>query len=241
VPGGWGPAPPDFVGVGVQRAGTSWWYALLEDHPRVQPLASAPKEVHFFERYWRDEFSDDDVARYHSLFLHPPGKLCGEWTPRYMFDPWTAPLLHRAAPDARLLVMLRDPVERFTSGLTHSLERGRPLDEGTVNEALARGLYHAQLTGLLRHFPRPQVLVLQYERCAREPTEMLRRTFEFLGLADVPAGPSTGRASNRATIPKLVPPPALMAEVHARLQPDVARLVEDFPEISPDLWPNFRA
>lgn len=235
----WGPGPPDFVGVGVQRAGTSWWYSLLEAHPQVHGLAVANKELHYFERFWREPFTDADLAGYHEMFRRPVGQLCGEWTPRYMFDPWTPALLRRAAPDARLLVMLRDPVERFRSGVTHSLERGRTVDAATVDDALARGLYHAQLAGLLRHFPRPQVLVLQYERCIAEPAEMLRLTQAFLGLdGEIPAAAGS-RPVNRTTIAKLELPPSVMAEVCARLQPDVARLAAEFPEISLGLWPHF--
>jgi hypothetical protein len=234
----WSPAPPDFVGIGVQRAGTSWWYSLLQAHPQVHGPAEG-KEAHYFERFWRDQFTEADVAGYHELFRRPAGKRCGEWTPRYMFDAWTPPLLHRAAPEARLLVMLRDPVERFRSGLTHSLERGRTVDAATVDEALSRSLYHAQLAGFLRHFPRSQVLVLQYERCTAEPVRMLRRTHAFLELAEQPPATAAVGRVNVTAIAKLELPAPLMSEVRARLGPDVEQLAAEFPEIDLGLWPNF--
>ena len=103
-----------------------------------------------------------------------PGRrasLAGEWTPGYMLDPWTPPLLRRAAPDARLLVLLRDPVERFRSGRTLAENR---LTVGAsaraaANAGFQRGIYADQLLRLWRAFPREQVLVLQFERCVREP------------------------------------------------------------------------
>lgn len=235
----WPPAPPDFVGVGVQRAGTSWWYSLLEAHPRVHGLAAAGKELHYFERFWGEPFTDADVAGYHERFRRPLGQLCGEWTPRYMFDPWTPALLHRSAPEARILVMLRDPVERFLSGVAHTLERRRMIDAAVVDDAVARGLYHAQLQGLLRHFPRSQVLVLQHERCVAEPAEMLGRTQDFLGLSREPPKVAAERTVNRTTIAKPELPPEMMDEVRARLDPDVRRLAEEFPEVSLGLWPHF--
>ena len=46
------PGPPDYVGVGTARSGTSWWDSLINEHPRVFRLASTPKEVHFFDGLW---------------------------------------------------------------------------------------------------------------------------------------------------------------------------------------------
>jgi hypothetical protein len=179
---GWITGPPAFVGVGAQRAGTSWWFSLLERHPAVHGLGSINKELHFFDEHWRGSFGDDDVAAYHQLFRRPPGLVCGEWTPRYMLDPWTPRLLRAAAPDTRLLVLLRDPVNRFLSGVTHTAERGRPVDADAIADAIARGRYHEQLSRLLDHFDREQLLVLQLEACRADTDRLLRRTVEFIGL-----------------------------------------------------------
>jgi hypothetical protein len=235
----WVPSPPDFVGVGVQRAGTSWWFSLLEAHPQVHRLASATKELHYFDPFCLGEFAAADIVGYHDKFRRPPGRLCGEWTPRYMFDPWTPALLERAAPDAKILVMLRDPVARLYSGLTHAIERGKPVDADTIHNAVSRGLYHGQLTRLLKHFPRDQVLVLQFERCLSEPQSMLRRTQEFLGLHEqLPANRLT-RPVNRATIEALTLSRDLLAEVTELYEPDGLALTAAFPEIDLRLWPNF--
>ena len=96
-----------------------------------------------------------------------------------MLDAWTPRLLRRAAPDARLLVLVRDPVERFRSGRTLAENR---LTVGSTaraaaNAAFGRGLYADQLLRLWRVFPREQVLVLQYERCVADARSELRRTF----------------------------------------------------------------
>jgi len=234
----WAPAPPDFVGVGVQRAATSWWFSLIEAHPGVHPLSAAAKELHYFEPFWRHGLSASEIAAYHAHFRRPPGQLCGEWTPRYMFDPWTPALLRRAAPEARILVMLRDPVARLRSGLTHALERGKPVEADTVDNAVARGFYHGQLTRLMSHYPRHQVLILQFERCLVEPEAMLRRTQGFLGLDEVvPTGPLT-QSVNRATIDQVSLSGELLAEVAERYAADARAVAADFPEIDLDLWPS---
>jgi hypothetical protein len=189
APARWRVGPPDFVGVGTARAGTTWWDALIHAHPDVARAPGVPKEVHFFDRFWQGECSDAEIAAYHAYFARPAGCLAGEWTPGYMLDPWTPRLLHRAAPDARLLVLLRDPVERFRSGRTLAENR---LTVGAsaraaANAGFQRGIYADQLLRLWRAFPREQVLVLQFERCVREPEAELRRTFTFLGLDPVAA------------------------------------------------------
>ena len=180
---------PDFVGVGAQKSGTSWWYHLLESHPGCLNRPEH-KEVHFFDSYWAQPFDAADVAAYHAKFTAPPTQLVGEWTPRYMYDPWVPPLLRRAAPDCRILVLLRDPVDRYISGLTHSLGHDDLPPSALVSvDAFHRGLYASQLVRLFEAFDRAQVLVLQYERCVSEPARELARTYEFVGLdpAFVPA------------------------------------------------------
>lgn len=234
----WPASPPDFVGVGTQRSGTSWWYSLLEAHPQVQRLASATKELHFFDQFWQRPFGTDEVAAYARLFRRPQGRLGGEWTPRYQFDPWTAPLLRSAAPDARLLVMLRDPVERFASAMTHRVERGRPADADAVGEAVARGFYHHQLTRLLGHFPREQLLVLQFERCRDDTDTMLRQTLEFVGLTPTGA-PVADRAPANRSLKKVELPQRLLDEVREGYRDDVELLAGSFPEIDLRRWENF--
>ena len=51
IPGGWEAGPPDFVGVGTMRSGTSWWWYLLMQHPRFAKVNVRHKEIHFFDHY----------------------------------------------------------------------------------------------------------------------------------------------------------------------------------------------
>ena len=242
-PPGWEAAPPDFVGVGFQRCGTTRWFDLLAAHPEVA-LPTPAKELHYFDRFHSGGFSERDARVYATYFPRPPGARAGEWTPLYASAPWIPPLLARAAPRARLLVLLRDPVERLLSGLTlatrvaarrrSQLSRYAPLD------AFARGLYHAQLAHLLEHFERSQLLVLQYERCSREPAGELRRTYEFLGLGDPAFLPALEAHPRRQEQKAALDPATRAAYVEAYL-PDVRRLAGEFPELDLALWPNFAA
>lgn len=227
-------AAPDFVGVGAQRSGTSWWHGLIESHPQVHPLGWPFKELHFFDHIDAGELTADDIANYHDLFRRPSGKRCGEWTPRYMLDPSTPRLLHQAAPDAKLVVMLRDPVARFASGFAHALARGVSRDEAW-SDALRRGRYHEQLVRVLEHFPAEQLLVLQFERCIADPNTMLDRTFQFLEIE--PWRPDVGRqATNRGSDSRGVITPAERRQLRDAYESDVRALVERFPDIDLDLW-----
>jgi len=233
------PGPPDYVGVGAPRSGTSWWHHLVEQHPRVFRLAGTPRELHFFDPRWEAGLGAADVARYHASFARPVGRVSGEWTPEYMLHPWTPSLLRQAAPEARLLVLLRDPVERFCRDRS-ALEGGSSgvaTPRAAANAAFGRGLYADQLVRLWRAFPREQVLVLQVERCAADVHGELARTFEFLGLtseslADLDTAPrpdaSPGPAASLST---------WQLEVLAqRYAPENDRLAALLPDLDLALW-----
>jgi hypothetical protein len=233
-------APPDFVGVGAQKAGTSWWYVMLLQHPDVHVPEANHKELHYFARFWDGSFRDEHVSRYHRFFPRPTGKLSGEWTPAYLAQFWVPPLLARAAPDAKVLVMLRDPVERYRSALQHVATRGGHVDNTHAVEAFARGLYGQQLSLLRASIPDDRLLALQYEQCVRDPQGQLDRTYEFVGLAPGFRPPALNRTINSArgrSQPLATETRAALVEGY---RDDVEALTEAWPELDRSLWPNFR-
>jgi Sulfotransferase domain len=243
-PPGWRTGPPDFVGVGAQRAGTSWWYRAIEDHPRVARIEDQAKELHFFGRFWQGDVPEDLAERYHRFFPRPPDAITGEWTPRYMYDFWSLRLLAQSAPDARILVLLRDPVDRYLSGLARQIrlaeEAEQPINLMMLADALARGLYHQQLRRVFEFFRRERVLVLQYERCVADPAGQLAATCRFLGLEPFEGLPPRATERRRPPNPKPYLDEAMRLDLIGRLEADVARLTELCPEVDLSLWPNFR-
>lgn len=235
-PSGWTVGPPDFVGVGAQRAGTTWWYHLLESHPGV--VERSEKELHFLRKYWQRPFTDEDTAAYASYFPRPEGKLAGEWSPGYVSHFWVPPILRRVAPDAALLLLVRDPVERYLSGLVLQHQTGRPSAAG-ASRAFRLGCYSSHLEHLLRYFPREQVLVLQLERCVREPGAELARSYRFLGLDDtfVPRDLTQRRNESRDTKPELHPD--TRAALVAAYEPEVLGLKNVVNDLDLGLWANF--
>jgi Sulfotransferase family len=243
-PEGWTTGPPDYVGIGAQRCGTSWWYDSVRRNPGIQrsPLG---KEVHYFDRYWRGDEPEDVAAEYASLFPRRPGNIVGEWTPRYMADHWAIRLLRKAAPEARLLVMLRDPVSRYRSAIARlerkAEERGQRVLLPQVNDAIWRGFYYEQLRHVLDLFPREQVLVLQYERCVSDPKTEMERTCRFLGMdppEEFPERLMEHKQAGRQT-PGL--PAGVSEELAERYRDDSERLAELCPEIDLSLWPSASA
>ncbi|MEA2683045.1 MAG: hypothetical protein QOK05_1373 [Chloroflexota bacterium] len=221
----------------MQKAGTSWWFALITEHPDVVDPTPRPKEVHFFDGFWQkpmDALEPDAYARY---FPRPSGLISGECTPRYMFDYWVPPLLKLAAPRTRILVLLRDPLERYRSGVSHDLRLNRIPLPHVADIAAARGLYHAQLTNLLRSFSRDQVLLLQYERCVREPRQQLSRTLAFLGLSDESGSINIDRQVNVTPGEKAGLEAARERALLDYYDEDTRRLIDAYrDDIDPALW-----
>ncbi len=239
---------PDFVGIGVQKAGTTWWFRLLCDHPGAEHLLSRPrhglyfgpilKERHFFGRFGAAPFTDTDVADYRAWFPRPPGVVTGEWTPDYLYYPWVPELVARAAPEARLLVMLRDPVQRFRSGLAGEYRNGAMHVGAAVAEALGHSLYAANLRRWFDTFDRSRIQVLQYEQCVADPGPHLEATYRFLGLDPGHRPEGMARPVHRTVEQKAGLDDDTTARLLEIFHPDLAALATLLPELDLSLWPS---
>lgn len=238
-PPGMRTGPPDFVGVGVPKCGTSWWFSMVLAHPDVHPPPR--KELLFFNRNFFDRLrngscTDADLVAYHRWFPRPEGTHIGEWTPSYLFAYRLPPILRRAAPEAKILILLRDPVERYRSDISRSMPRKRL--RNVRYRGLARGFYAAELEPWEREYGPSERLVLQYETCSRAPAEQLARTYRFLGLDDGFRPPDLHLAVNETRGKRAVDPgfERLLVELY---EPDVVTLAARHPEIDLRLWPHF--
>jgi len=245
IPDGATVGRPDFIGVGVHKAGTTWWWALLVGHPEIDGVPRR-KELHLLERMREGPISQEQKDWYYRQFPRMPGHIAGEWTPRYMAMPPMPQVIREVAPNAKLLAIVREPVERYRSGLKqwHEQTRRRSLkrnEKAGKREALMRGFYGRQVQRLVDAVGREQILVLQYERCVREPATQLARTLEFLGVS--PYTPEEKLLTRRynATIGEKGSLSAKdEAELVAEYEPEVALLKELVPEIDLSLWPRFK-
>ena len=209
---------PDFVIVGAQKAGTTSLYAYLRLHPDVLPAAA--KEVHFFDTCEWDAGPEAYRAHF-PLAVHrslarrfrSPRVITGEATPYYLYHPLAAERLAATAPQAKIIILLRDPVERALSHYGHEVRAGRetePLRKALQSEddrlrgheaALragappcqhldhrnfsyrARSRYSGQVARYLELFPAGNVLVLQSEKLFSDDPRTKARLAEFLGIS----------------------------------------------------------
>jgi hypothetical protein len=146
--------------------------------------------------------------------------------------------LHRVAPDARLLMLVRDPIDRFQSGLGHYRYLQQPVDGMVLADAVARGFYARAIAPWTEVFGSDRLLVLQYERCVIDTSGQLARTFDHLGLTEYHVSPT-----ERPIRPEPTDRPPLDADASDRLvalyRRDVEQLTRIVPDLDLSLWPHF--
>jgi Sulfotransferase domain len=194
---------PDFLILGAQKAGTTALYAYLSWHPQI--TGPSFKEVSFFDRHYAHG------ERWYRA--HMPVRrdgIVGEASPSYLFHPLAPERVARMLPGARLIALLRNPVDRAFSHYQHEVALGRePLSfegalaredermQGELERMLAeptyfshawwnytyvaRGRYAEQLERWFAAFPREQLLVLLTDDLAADTAGTYARTLEFLG------------------------------------------------------------
>lgn len=188
----------NFIIAGVQKAGTTALFDYLSDDPAYS--LSRVKEVHFFD----DESVDwaaADYAPYHAQFEWERQAIRGEATPIYLYWPRSVERIAAYNPAVRLIVMLRDPVERAWSHWKMETSRGvethpfswcirqgrrrlfdaEPWGAHREFSYVERGFYGEQVERLFGLFPREQVLLLQADDLRRDPGGTLDAVGGFLG------------------------------------------------------------
>lgn len=204
----------NFMIIGVQKGGTSALSHFLGQHPDIGMATT--KEVHLFDApEFNPEWSADEInQRYQPHFSGVEQRpLLGEATPIYLAWPEVIPALKHYNPDLKLIVLLRDPVERAISQYAMELVRNkesRPLWLALLLEAVrlrrdrsraplgsrrchsyrTRGQYLEQLVHLRRHFADQQILVIDNSELIEDHAQTLVRVYNFLGVSVVALPPS---------------------------------------------------
>lgn len=193
---------PSFIVIGVQRAGTTALHTYLGFHPQLVP--SVRKEVHFFNRHY-----DRGVRWYHSMFPRPDqlgaGQITFETTPAYIYEPNVAERIHEYNPNLKLILILRNPIERAYSAWNRLdwPRYGYTSFNDVVRDGLAkieqeqqyyapkgqptylqRGLYRMQIERYLALFPREQLLILENGEMRRDTPGTMRKITQYVGLSD---------------------------------------------------------
>jgi hypothetical protein len=230
---------PSFVIIGAAKSGTTSLYHYLDQHPDV--FMSPVKETNFFawsgqgEHWGRDyiPFPVRTLEEYEALFADAgDARAVGEASPLYLETPGAAARIHELLPDARLVVILREPVARARSAYAMRVRKGverRGLAEAFAADPsyLAHGRYHALLAPFYDAFPADRILVLEFGEFRRDTAGVMRTVHRFIGVdpdfqADLSATHNEGGFPRSRLINRLLYNPFVRRRVAAAV-PDVIR------------------
>ncbi|MBU3693452.1 MAG: hypothetical protein FGM40_01305 [Rhodocyclaceae bacterium] len=237
----------DFLGIGVQKGGTTWLFHQLARHPQI--AFPAGKEVHFWDRV------DGSLVKQWLEILEPPSRSntagqpirTGEITPAYASLPTeTIRAIHAACPDIRLFISFRNPLERAWSAARMAMVRAQMLDSEVSDQwfidhfqsaaSRSAGDYSAIMERWLAVFPEEQLLTLLCDDIEDCPTRILDAISEHLGINPKGfAGLSAAALAERVVPlltadqaykrkPDLPPRPTLVPVLKDMYAPEVARI-----------------
>ncbi len=194
---------PNFIILGAQKAGTSSLYHYLIQHPEIS--SAVKKEIHFFD------FKYNKGLNWYKSNFDNTKKITGEATPNYFFYPNACERIYEHLPGIKLIVLLRNPVERAISHYYHNIKVKRePLD---IRHAFnfektrlnidyqklkadknyiayhymyfsykAKGIYYKQLQKYFKYFNKNQFFIIQSERFFNNPELILLNLWKYLGV-----------------------------------------------------------
>ena len=216
---------PDYLIIGSKRGGTTSMYKYLLRHPNIIPMwpgVENAKKTHFFDQNfhrgtdWYRAHFPTELQRSRVARRTGAPALTGEAAPYYSFHPLVAGRVHDTIPGVRLIMLVRNPVDRIWSHHHERVYNGtEPLsfrealdaEEGRLagEEArilrepgyyserhdfcsyLARGRYLEHLEPWLDMFPAEQIHIVRSEDLYREPHHALAAAFAFLGVPETPS------------------------------------------------------
>lgn len=188
-----------FFIVGAQRSSTTWLYKMLSQHPQVkmaEPVRPEPK-------YFLSKKFDNNKEKYITNYFNDINKeikACGEKSTSYIEYELVAKRISAMFPEAKIIMMLRDPIKRAISNYQFSVNNG--LETRTISEAilgkkpspklnsfistdpfdyLSRGLYQNYINIYEKYFSRSNILLLSTENITNN-VEVLQKTYKFLGV-----------------------------------------------------------
>ena len=209
---------PNFLIIGVQKAGTSSIYNYLKQHPQV--YMSPVKETNFFERDWENADAEArdrkkngiyTFAQYSQLFDNVTDEIAiGEASPNYLFHyEASASLIQNYLPEVKLIAILRNPIERaYSDYLMHvrdSIGKPKPFAEhiqkANTSYTIRKGLYYDGLKHYIDKFGGDRVRVYLYEDLDRDSVQFMQDIYRFLGV-DAKFNTDTSKKSQVAQVPK---------------------------------------
>lgn len=202
----------DFIGIGVQKGASTWVFDVLQDHPEVS--MSFPKELDFFSL---DENFQKGEDWYHSFFDQQGSgdqKKLGEISPSYFHSEDAPKRVHKYNPKMKIIVTLRDPVERAYSNHLHVIRRDisnyGDVKDKTFESALQKftemsggnpqylnqSRYYTHLKKWYDLFSKENIIVLIKEDIEKDPSKEASRLYDFLEIDGRHESMSLNKRSN---------------------------------------------
>jgi len=194
---------PDFILIGETKSGSTSLFNYLIQHPNIKDTfgngdkvdgSYATKEIRYFDRYY-----DRGLEWYKSCFPETKhGELTGEATPMYMYRSMVPFRIKKEVPNAKFLVILRNPVDRLYSNFQHyfkwvpNFSTQYPSFEKYLQSCndrdyfmIDKGLYYHALIKWFKFFPRDQFYIQTTENLHASPQAVFSELLQFLGLEDL--------------------------------------------------------
>lgn len=215
---------PDVIIVGAQKGGTTSLYNYLIQHNAIHPAnldySYLSKEIHYFSLYpfkskqWYKSHFPFQLSKFFKKNVLNNEFISLEATPYYMYHPLAAKRIKKTIPKAKIIILLRDPVERAISHYYHNVSAGRePLEmmkaftqyqnmvaaehkklmakrnysniEHGFKSYLERGIYLPQIKSYHHVFGRKQVKIIHSHNLFNQPNDILKQVFEFIGISNM--------------------------------------------------------
>jgi hypothetical protein len=217
---------PSWLGIGAQRSGTAWFTGLLTQHPDVDLATNGKKEQQLLHKVADGRV---DAGEYLALFPED-GVRRGDFSPQYLRHPSCGVVVPRLLPDAVILVLLRDPVERYRSAMRLSVTRGRsqpyPIP---INLQTWAGFYADQLDTWASFVGRDRLHVMVYEGVREDPQLAVDAVWRMLGLDPVPLSAVDERSrSSSSSEADWDWPEGTRAALQVMYRPQARRLADDW-------------
>ncbi|OGM59191.1 hypothetical protein A3A75_03180 [Candidatus Woesebacteria bacterium RIFCSPLOWO2_01_FULL_39_10] len=185
----------DFVGIGAEKAGTTWLAECLNDHPEI--YVPNQKEIFFFNEYdphylkVKNYRYSKGLSWYKHQFDGSGNVLKGEFSPTYLYDEKAAKRIAKDFPDTKIIVIFREPVSRAFSQFIHDKRIGL-IKDVSFEEAISqqdnyikKGYYFTHLKRYYKLFKPENILTLIYEDIKKNPLAIVRKTYKFLGVKKI--------------------------------------------------------
>jgi len=193
---------PTFLGIGVNKAGTTWLHNLLASHPHIW-MPHRRKEINYFTKHyekgvdWYERFFPDstEASQYQAI---------GEYTPAYLYDDRCPARIAEIPTIRQFLLCLRNPVERAYSAYGHSVRNYNYRGSfesflGDHPHQVARGRYATHLKPYLQEFDRGQFMILRFEKLFSDVMVTRRKIAAFLNVEPEQFPDDAGRQAQNVT------------------------------------------